>query len=353
MLRRADGARLQRAHDAALSAGALDVAVGAAVNLVALDAMRGELDGARAGARSAYEDALRLGLRPLAAAALTMEAVTYGFRGERNQMERRLRAAHDLAPDDGDLEAFGWGAGRGICFLVREERNDAIAAFSRAVREDVPVGSLDTARSPRLLVLAVAGDATARDFAEARSTATPGAGWSELWLGYADAVAAGAGPDSAAATLAFERADAAARRHPLFRAIGLRLVAEAALRDGWGDPVAWLRQAEAVFVAGGQERIAAACRGLLKQAGAPTTRRRGPDRDLPGYLLQAGVTAREAEVLALVAERLSNKEIAARLYLSARTVEKHVASLLMKLGVADRAELSRLGTEASRPRMGA
>lgn len=352
MLRSADGARLRRAHEAALSAGALDVAVGTAVNLVALDAMRGDLEATRAGAQAACEDALRLGLRPLAAAAVTMEALSYGFRGEREPMERRLRAARDLAPEDGDLEAFAWGAGRGICALVREERDEAIRAFSRGVQALVPVGSLDTARSPRLLVLAVAGDATAEDFAAARSTSTPGAGWSELWLGYAEAVAAGARTDSAAAALAFDQAEAAARRHPLFRAVGLRLVAEAALAGGWGDPVDWLRQAEAVFVAGGQERIASACRGLLKRAGAPATRRRGVDRALPRGLLKAGVTTREAEVLGLVAERLSNKEIAARLYLSPRTVEKHVASLLLKLDVTDRAALGRVGME-SPPRMGA
>jgi DNA-binding CsgD family transcriptional regulator len=51
------------------------------------------------------------------------------------------------------------------------------------------------------------------------------------------------------------------------------------------------------------------------------------------------VTAREADVLQLVAERLGNREIGARLYLSPRTVEKHIASLLLKLGARDRREL--------------
>ena len=111
------------------------------------------------------------------------------------------------------------------------------------------------------------------------------------------------------------------------------------MRDGWGAPVDWLRQAEAVFVVGGQDRIAGACRALLKNAGAPVTRRRGADRTLPSALLQARVTAREAEVLELVGERLGNKEIAARLFLSPRTVEKHVASLLAKLATEDRAAL--------------
>jgi DNA-binding CsgD family transcriptional regulator len=353
MLRSADGTRLQRARDAARAAGALDVAAATAVNLAALHAMRGDLDATRVSARAAHEEALRLGLRPVAAAALVMDALSYGFRGDRDPMERRLRAARDLSPNDADLDAFAWGAGRGICALVREERAEAVQAFSRAVQEDVPVGSLDTARAPLLLLREIGGEATEADVSAASATATPGAGWSDLWLGYAAAAAAGRRGDRDTALATFARADAAARRHLLFRAIGLRLVAEAALHDHWGDPVSWLRDAEGVFVTGGQVRIASACRDLLRQAGARTTRRRGPDRRLPDELLRAGVTAREAEVLVLVGDRLSNKEIASRLYLSPRTVEKHVARLLLKLGVADRAALSRLAREDAPPRMGA
>ena len=40
-----------------------------------------------------------------------------------------------------------------------------------------------------------------------------------------------------------------------------------------------------------------------------------------------GVTEREAEVLAAVAERLRNREIAGRLHVSVRTVESHIAAL--------------------------
>jgi predicted ATPase/DNA-binding CsgD family transcriptional regulator len=52
------------------------------------------------------------------------------------------------------------------------------------------------------------------------------------------------------------------------------------------------------------------------------------------------VSAREAEVLAAVAEHLTNAEIAERLFISVRTVESHVSSLLRKLQVGDRRELA-------------
>ncbi|HEX2562939.1 MAG TPA: LuxR C-terminal-related transcriptional regulator, partial [Acidimicrobiales bacterium] len=59
-------------------------------------------------------------------------------------------------------------------------------------------------------------------------------------------------------------------------------------------------------------------------------------------LIDAGVSEREAEVLELVAERATNAEIAARLFVSVRTVESHVSSLLRKLDVPDRRALARL-----------
>ncbi|MGN9913874.1 ATP-binding protein [Phytohabitans sp. LJ34] len=52
----------------------------------------------------------------------------------------------------------------------------------------------------------------------------------------------------------------------------------------------------------------------------------------------AGLTRRQADVLALVAEGLTNAEIATKLVLSVRTVDRHVASTLDKLGVSSRRE---------------
>ncbi|MFJ9696413.1 response regulator [Kitasatospora sp. NPDC101183] len=58
---------------------------------------------------------------------------------------------------------------------------------------------------------------------------------------------------------------------------------------------------------------------------------------LPGELPD-GLTAREAEVLALIAEGLSNTEIAQRLFVSPATVKTHINNLFAKTAVRDRAQ---------------
>ncbi|MFC7025453.1 LuxR C-terminal-related transcriptional regulator, partial [Promicromonospora thailandica] len=50
------------------------------------------------------------------------------------------------------------------------------------------------------------------------------------------------------------------------------------------------------------------------------------------------LTARERQVLDLVAEGLTNGQIAERLFISAKTVSVHVSAILRKLGVATRTE---------------
>ena len=65
---------------------------------------------------------------------------------------------------------------------------------------------------------------------------------------------------------------------------------------------------------------------------------RPPASDSLGRVL-AGLTVREREVLGLVAEGLSNDEIAARLFLSPLTSKTHVSRIMTKLDVHDRAQL--------------
>ena len=68
---------------------------------------------------------------------------------------------------------------------------------------------------------------------------------------------------------------------------------------------------------------------------------------MPDALADKGVTAREAEVLQLLGAGLSNAEIAQRLFLSVRTVESHVSSLLQKLDARTRGQLTALSASIS------
>ena len=88
----------------------------------------------------------------------------------------------------------------------------------------------------------------------------------------------------------------------------------------------------------GMTSVAARVAYLLAQLGV-RSRPRGPRRGV-GVPNGAPLTPREREVAALVAEGLSNRQIANQLYLSERTAETHVQNILTKLGFGSRAEVA-------------
>jgi DNA-binding NarL/FixJ family response regulator len=59
----------------------------------------------------------------------------------------------------------------------------------------------------------------------------------------------------------------------------------------------------------------------------------------------AGLTPREAEILTLIAAARSNAEIADELFLSVRTVERHLTNMYNKIGVTSRVEATRFAVD--------
>ena len=104
-----------------------------------------------------------------------------------------------------------------------------------------------------------------------------------------------------------------------------------------GDNVAAVERAHATFVQLGARPAEAMAAQRLRELGARSVRRgpRPATRRNP-----AGLTARELEIVRLVAGGLRNDEIARRLFLSTRTVDHHVAAVLAKLEVGRRGEVA-------------
>lgn len=71
-----------------------------------------------------------------------------------------------------------------------------------------------------------------------------------------------------------------------------------------------------------------------------------PDRKTGVSSISTGLTSREAEVLQLVAEGSANKQVAAELGISIKTVEKHRDHLMRKLDIHDTAGLTRYAISA-------
>ena len=288
-------------------------------------------------ARRACETVAPLGLPVLHGLAENSLACSVGALGDPAEMEALLASA--LRRSHGDPDVAAWGSM--VRAVVALTVHDLAAATAHA--DAGAAHLLDHEAAPPLhpfglwaLLHTVAGDPSARDRIRRHPAGQRAA--NRAALGYAEAFDAGRAGRADEAAARFAAADAEMGPHHWWRRL-VRLVAlEGAVVDGWGDPVPTLRADLEHHERAGDDGLARTCRDLLRRAGQPARRGRGTSA-VPPELRALGVTSREVDVLDLVTQGLTNAQVAQRLFLSTRTVDSHVASLLAKTGASGRAEL--------------
>ncbi|MEU7551632.1 AAA family ATPase [Streptomyces sp. NPDC044571] len=314
--------------------------------IMILDAvLRGDFATAERCAEECLAVVQRLRLAPATRYVLMARASLAAHRGERAAMDRALAAFAEWDGAGSQEEPLTRGLARAFCALMEEDRPGAVREL-RAVAELESTNPSTYYLSGRygigLLLDVLSGAAGRPAYEEIAATAPGRMRWNRQFVHFAGAVVHGreGRPEEAGACVA--EALRAAEPYATALHLGLRLIADAAFEDGWGEPVAWLRRAEQHFHQGGVADVAGACRAGLRRMGAPVHQRRTGSSRIPEVLRSQGVTVREYEVFQLLAERLGNKDIADRLYISPRTVEKHIAALGTKTGRANRAALCEL-----------
>ncbi|MDQ1697070.1 MAG: hypothetical protein QOJ03_2423 [Frankiaceae bacterium] len=322
-----------------------------------------DIETARARWTESLEYADRYGLRLWRARMLVELALLEAdeLRGEM-KVDEVLREADDLARECGGVSTqtrvallqARFAVVRGdleeaSAALARAERHGVAGAVSRRAHADLRAAlailqqgaPADLTPAARVLAALVADDVDGARAVAREVDATAGRDVLSLFVDLAGEPATAAfGAVVEASALLPDLPAAAARlaEAPLIAALFTRLHA-----TGTADGRESLQTAVAVFDRLELARPADRCRALLRAAGVPLPRRSSAQEGVPDELRAAGVTARELDVLRLIAEGQTNKDVAAALYLSPRTVEKHVERLLLKTGAANRTALAALG----------
>ena len=215
-----------------------------------------------------------------------------------------------LALDRGELEAAVRWAERMLRQVPASDRTSRAHGHELAARARAALGDLEGARAALAEVQAIA-DAVGTD--PMRAAAAVAAGCVQL----------AAGQTGAARASLEDGVDLYERGGLPYEGAEARLLLAEALAASGQDALAReeLDKAAEVF-----ERLGAA------HPRAPATTVRGRKR-----AGSVGLTPREAEVLSLVGEGLSDRAIAERLTISEHTVHRHIANIMAKLGVSSRA----------------
>ena len=354
-----DGATstLLETRELAQEAGVLSIATMIDLQLANLWSLGTDLDRALAAARQCERGAAQIGAHRIEAMAICIQALVAAIQGDGRAAEREAERAESIMPGDPEILATTVGQVRVISALFRDDVDRAVRystaaqahvqKYLRAPRRargfyspsQAPLAGRGRAFGLYALMQAVSGG-DIRGAITAAETARAAVSWNRGCLAYAEAVLESqAGHLERATALAEEGSAWFAPFAPWWNHLARRLIAPAALEDGWGEPVTWLRDAAAGFESTGHDRLASACRGILRKAGERVPRSGRGKAQVPAQMRRLGVTSREMDVYLLVAQGYSNAEIAARLFISPKTVETHVANLVAKTGQAGRREL--------------
>jgi len=223
----------------------------------------------------------------------------------------------ELAFDRGDARAAAESAERYLRRVPLHNRTDRVVALDLLVRALAAAGDGDGARTA---LAELQGIANVVGTAPLRATASLAAGY----------VALGAGDGDAARRHLEDAVDlflASSAPYELARA-RIALARALGLLGRIGPAVDETQRALDLLLELHAELEISRAKTLMQELSASS----GKPSPAP-----AGLTAREIEVLRLVADGLNNQVIAERLFLSEHTVHRHVANILNKLSVSSRA----------------
>jgi DNA-binding CsgD family transcriptional regulator len=103
------------------------------------------------------------------------------------------------------------------------------------------------------------------------------------------------------------------------------------------DAASLLEEAVRIYERVGAAQLVSRCEAALRAAGVRRGRRGKRAQATTGW---ASLTKTERDVVALVSQGLTNREVGARLFISRRTVETHLSHVFAKLGLGSRVELA-------------
>jgi DNA-binding CsgD family transcriptional regulator len=312
--------RLALAAQLARDTGALVTGANIDYHFGLLLLVRYELDQALEALERCAQAARRFRLELLLPSALALIAAAHAFAGRRAETDHFSEQA--LLAGGGDVNVqVSTCIARACLALAEEHHRQALAELECAT--DLIKGSALAITSPyyglRALLRTVEDQDGETAYKEVVAAGAQVVAANRFLLGQAEALALGRAGRVAEATAVFTRSDAEIASHSWFRYMSRRLVGEAALRDGWGQPLIWLEEARSFFQRAGLTQVAQACVRLLNE------------RPVTGRL-----TEREVEVLRVMAGGKTNRQVAAELHVSERTIDRHLSNIYTKLGVTSR-----------------